>query len=121
MNVKKNCSSSRKTVISKMHFAYFRKPKRGEHYELTQQEILEEIKANESYMKRKAERMAAAAGYDRNYNSRYPEPDLRFGCSTSYDDRRDRDRGGYDRRDTRDYRGGDRRGDPRDRRDYGRR
>ena len=107
----------------------FRKPKRGEHYESTQQEILEEIKSNESYMKRKAERMAASAGYGRSlgYNSRYPEPDRRFGRSTSYDDRRDRDRGGYDRHDPRDYRGdrggdrGDRRGDPRDRRDYGRR
>ena len=112
-----------------MFFCYFRKPKRGEHYESTQQEILEEIKSNESYQKRKAERMASSAGYGRNYNSRYPEPDRRGDRSSSYDDRRDRDRGGYDRRDPRDYRGdrgggdrgGDRRGNPRDRRGYGRR
>ncbi len=91
---------------------------------MTQQEIMEELKSNESYLKRKAERMATSAGYGRNYgyNSRYPEPDRR---SSSYDDRRDRDRGGYDRHDYRGDRGGDRGdrrgGDPRDRRDYGRR
>lgn len=94
---------------------------------MTQQEIAEELKSNESYLKRKAERMATSAGYGRNYgyNSRYPETDRRFGRSSSYDDRRDRDRGGYDRHDYRGDRGGDRgdrRGeDPRDRRDYGRR
>ena len=55
-----------------------RKPKRGEHYESTQQEILEEIKANESYAKRREER------YGGGYSSRYPVNKLQRFTNSKY-------------------------------------
>ena len=48
-----------------------RRHKRGEHYELTQQEILDEIKGNESYEKRRAERMAVNSYRNGDYHSRH--------------------------------------------------